>query len=397
MSSLKEGVKSIAIKGVNAIGISSKYIGSPKAMLTTKAWVERHGAQYEAEFIDLFPASKIEEKPPATLEGQVHKIYKHEYGHEAPAGFVAKIPAARVWGRSGTVVAPNDILLTDVSREFGAYGGIMGKAHSINKQLSLHKCTRLLGTIAVLGTAGTYNYHHWLYDTLCRVHLLKLAGAFDSIDYFIIDFTGISFQKESLQRVGIPINKIICANDSWRFHVEAETLIIPSLPSKLGRVGVWPVQFLRDTFLQESTNEAVRLYISRRKATSRKLVNEQEIINFLASQGFVEFFPEDHSIIETAAYFSKADYIVGVHGSGFANLAFISKNTKVLDIVAPLHLDPYYWMLSNRNESQYGYLFGKGERAEEHRDLVSSKVDNDIFVDMEGFKTLFYRLLAPVK
>jgi capsular polysaccharide biosynthesis protein len=385
-------MKSIAIKGVNAIGISSKYIGCPKAMLTTKAWVEKYGAKYKAEFIALFPASKIEEKPPLTLESQVHKIYKDEYLHEAPAGFVAKIPAARVWGRNGTVIAPNDILLTDVSREFGAYGGIMGKAHSINKQLSLYKCTNLNGNIAVLGTAGTYNYHHWLYDTFCRIYLLKLAGVFDKIDYFIIDFTGLSFQKESLLRIGIPIEKIICANDNWRFHIEAETLYIPSLPSKLGRVGVWPVHFLRETFLEKSPNTPVRLYISRRKATSRKLVNEEEIIRFLEGEGFIEFFPEDHSIVETAACFSKADFIVGVHGSGFANLAFIGKNTKVIDIVAPLHLDPYYWMLSNRNQSHYGYLFGKGKRAEEHKDLNVVKVDKDILVDVDELKTLFHKL-----
>ena len=389
ISTIKEQVKKVAIKGINSIGISSKYIGCPKSMLTTKAWIDKYGSQYKATFLPLIPATTINEKPPVTLEPSVHRMFEDEYIHEAPAAFVAAIANARVWGRNGTVIAPNDILLTDVSREFGAYGGVIGKAHSVNKQLSLHKCTKLKGKIAVLGTAGTYNYHHWLYDTIARVHLLKLAGVFDHIDNFIIDFNGLSFQKEALQQAGIPIEKVICANDNWRFHIEAEFLIIPSLPSKLGQIGIWPVQFLRDTFLQKTLDVPTRLYISRRKATSRKLVNEEEVLRFLQSEGFIEFFPEDHSIVETASYFSKANYIVGVHGSGFANLAFIGKGTKVIDIVAPAHLDPYYWMLSNRNHSHYGYLFGEGERPNENQDLVKTKVDKDILVDLCKLKKLY--------
>jgi capsular polysaccharide biosynthesis protein len=255
----------------------------------------------------------------------------------------------------------------------------------------MHRCRKLKGTIAVLGTAGTYNYHHWLYDTFARVHLLQMAGVFDKIDYFIIDYSGLPFQKESLQKVGISFEKIICANDNWRFHVEAETLIVPSLPSKLGRVGVWPVQYLRDTFLEKLVQQK-RLYISRRKAKSRKLVNETEIYSFLQSKGFIEFFPEEHTIAETASCFAGADYIVGVHGSGFANLAFISQQAKVIDIVAPMHLDPYYWMLTNRNQGKYAYIFGEGERPDENQDLNVHKVDEDILLDFGKFSELFNML-----
>jgi capsular polysaccharide biosynthesis protein len=388
-SKIKEQAKSVIIKGVNAFGVSSKYIGCPKSISGTGAWIEEYGTRFGAKFIPLLPSVTLHEPPPATIETEVHKIFRDEYEHVCPEAFVAIIPGARVWGRNGTVIAPNDILLGDVSREFGAYGGIMGKAHSINRQLHLHKCTKLKGKIAILGTAGTYNYHHWLFDTAARVHLLKKAGLFDQVEFFIIDYNELSFQKESLKELGIPVEKIIRSNDNWRFHVEAETLIIPSLPSRLGRVGEWPVTFLRSVFLQKNLEAPVRLYISRRKAPSRKLVNEEALFQFLQSEGFIEFFPEDHSIVETAAYFSSADFIVGVHGSGFANLTFLNQGAKVIDIVAPLHLDPYYWMLTNRNGGSYGYLFGEGGRVEEDKDLVTSKIDHDLVIDLEKFRQLF--------
>jgi capsular polysaccharide biosynthesis protein len=83
---------------------------------------------------------------------------------------------------------------------------------------------------------------------------------------------------------------------------------------------------------------------------------------------------------------------VGVHGSGFANFAFLSPGARAIDIVAPRHLDPYYWILCEHTGARYGYLFGKGDRPDETHDLVTSKIDRDIEVDMEALDQLFHRL-----
>jgi capsular polysaccharide biosynthesis protein len=177
-------------------------------------------------------------------------------------------------------------------------------------------------------------------------------------------------------------------------------LIVPSLSAQLGTISDWAVTFLRQVFLPENTAGAYpdRIYISRKKAPSRKLSNEKEFfIKILEPYGFTEFFAEDHSIQETAKYFSKASAIIGIHGSGFANLAFSNPGTIVIDVVAPRHIDAYYWLLACHNKSSYGFFYGKGERPGDHIDLVKNKVDNDVMIDCEEFKLLMQLMKLNVK
>jgi capsular polysaccharide biosynthesis protein len=412
--SLKELTKGTLIRTVNRLGISSKYIGTPKSVVKTAEWTDAHRGVAGVFYQEVYPEKTIKELPPVTLETSVHRIYSDEYSRIQPRAFVAGVARGRVWGRNGAVITPDDALIGDISREFGRYGGNLNEAHSIFKQVKLSRLRKIKGRVAVVAAAGSQNYHHWLYDTLPRIGLLKKAGLMKDIDYFILDYSGLKFQKDSLEVLGVPIEKIIPSNDQWNFHVQADELIVTSLPARLGTISEWTVEFLRDTFLSDNTflpdktflpdghgdrvaggrsqNSRRRLYLSRRKAPSRNLVNEGELLKILGKLDFQPFYPEDHSIRETAAVFSVADSIIGVHGSGFANLAFCSPDTKVVDILAPKHLDPYYWILANFTGSVYAYIFGEGERLPEGADLVRNKIDEDIHVDVAGFEKILKKL-----
>lgn len=344
-------------------------------------------------FEEVYAERERKECPPFTLEATVHHIYADEYSRIQPQAFVAGIARGRVWGRDGAVITPDDALVGDISREFGRYGGSLNEGHSIFGHMKLPKVTKVKGKVAVVMAAGSHNYHHWLYDTLPRIGLLKKAGLEKDIDHFIIDYAGLKFQKDSLEVLGIPEEKLILCHDRWNFHIQADELIVTSLPARLGTISDWTVEFLRNTFIPgDKRASRERLYLSRRKAPSRNLVNEKEVLEILGKLDFRPFYPEDHSIRETAAVFAAAGGIAGVHGSGFANLAFCSPNTKVIDILAPKHLDPYYWILSNLTGSQYAYIFGEGERLPEGTDLVRNKIDEDIHLNVAEFEQLLRKL-----
>jgi len=388
---VRQAIKKVVLKAVNMLGTSSLKIGTPKKITTTQEWCESHQDIPAVNFQLIFPAKNVTELPPVNLDNNIPALFSNEFNRIQNESFVATISNGRVWGRYGAVVTSDDTFLYDVSREFGKYGGVFGKEHSIFKQIKLANVKPLTGRIAVVACAGSNNYHHWLYDTLPRIQLLKLVGIFDTIDYFIIDYTGLKFQKESLDLLGIPLNKIIACNNNVSFHVQAEVLIVPSLPARLGTISDWAIEFLRNTFLgkQHDLNlKSMKIYLSRRKAPTRKLHNEKEVFEKLSQLGYQEFFAEDHSICETARVFAQCQSIIGVHGSGFANLAFCSPGTQVIDILAPKHFDGYYWMLSNNTRSQYAYLFGKGNRLTEGTDLVKNKIDEDIDFDLNELLTL---------
>ncbi|HTR30442.1 MAG TPA: glycosyltransferase family 61 protein [Puia sp.] len=421
--SLKELTRHTLIRTVNRLGISSKYIGTPKSVVRTAEWTNAHRSSPGVFFEEVYPEKEIKERPPVTLEATVHRMYSDEYNRTQPQAFVAGIAGGRVWGRYGAVITPDDLLIGDISREFGQYGGILNEGHSIFRQVKLSKVRKVEGKVAVVAAAGSQNYHHWLYDTLPRIGLLQKAGLIKEIDHFIIDYSGLRFQKEGLDALGVPAAKVIPCDDHWNFHVQAEELIVTSLPARLGTISRWTVEFLRDIFLSDAglgegagrrgegagrrgegagrrgegagrrdEGAGRRLYLSRRKAPTRTLINEKEILGILGKLNFCPFYAEDHSIRETAAVFAAAESIVGVHGSGFANLAFCSPETKVVDILAPKHLDPYYWILANATGSVYGYIFGEGERLPEDTDLVRNKIDEDIRVNIAEFEKILNKL-----
>lgn len=366
---------------------SSVLIGPPKGLIKTRDWLLRNGLSENLKSI--YKEENVTEKKPVTLDKSVHKIFSNETHRVTPEAFVAKIPNGRVWGVDGIVITPDNLVLEDVSREFGKYKGKYGLEMSVFDRFYLGKKKHYKGTVAVIATPGSTNYHHWLYDLMPRFHLLRKAEMLDQIDYFILNYSGTSFQKQCLSKLGIPTEKIIVSRNRWKFHISADILIVPSLPDTLSQSNAWSISYLRSLFLRDGAVSIIkRLYIDRRKAATRKVINQQELDTFLDVNGFERFFPEDYSIDETAKVFAAAEIIIGIHGSGFANVVFCSQGVKVIDIVAPYHVDPVYYILTNGVGGTYSYLFGEGERPSEDMDLVVKKVDSDILLDIGKLQRL---------
>ncbi|MFP3423023.1 glycosyltransferase family 61 protein, partial [Bacillus sp. SIMBA_161] len=68
-------------------------------------------------------------------------------------------------------------------------------------------------------------------------------------------------------------------------------LIVPSFSSYLGWLSPWGLKFLRDQFLtpllQEKTTSPERIYICRSSARHRRVLNEEVVIDYLKTRGFV--------------------------------------------------------------------------------------------------------------
>jgi capsular polysaccharide biosynthesis protein len=95
-----------------------------------------------------------------------------------------------------------------------------------------------------------------------------------------------------------------------------------------------------------------KIYVSRRTwlhndfsnigtnyTTRRKLTNEDELVDRLSEEGFVEVFTEKLSTIEKVMYFANATHVVGAIGGGISNVLFSRKETKLEALVSPTFLD----------------------------------------------------------
>ena len=178
--------------------------------------------------------------------------------------FVVTIPHGRAWVaphrnsweicHSIAVITPDQTLLADVSRDYpwrlpGCRYGYRHQHRLLTSHGSLPTAETLEGRVALLSGLSGHIYYHWMMDVLPRFGLLATAGwDWDDIDWFVVNSVQRPFQRESLERVGLPNHKIV---ESDRHpHIQADELIVPSFPGPLD----WPpkhtIDFLRSTFLQ---------------------------------------------------------------------------------------------------------------------------------------------------
>ncbi len=367
---------------------SSAFLGPPKGCCpSTENWSKhyhRKTGRQRCEYRELLASEPVSRELPGTIEPDVHwKFLPLLTQLHAPC-FCAVIPHGRVWGRTGTVITPDDHLLEDVSRE----SAVCTKPHSALLRVRLGSVRKLKGRVAVLSTVWSNVYFHWMFDVLPRIGLLRSAGLFDSVDAFIVPQYTLPFQKDALQHLGIGSDRLIVADDPWRFHVSAEELIVPSLPSALDTPRAWGCAFLKGVFGQTASPGPGRrrLYVSRAKARGRKVVNEAEVQTLLCSLGFETVELENLALADQARLFESADIIVAPHGAGLTNIVFCREGTVVIDLFAPNYVNPCYWVVSQACGLRYFYLIGEGARPPVGID--PDRKSDDILIDVLALRRL---------
>ncbi len=174
---------------------------------------------------------------------------------------------------------------------------------------------------------------------------------------FIFIQNKYQFQKETLKLLGISRNRIINTEDVA--VLSAKKLLVPCHHIMKGReYPSWVIKYLCNQFLSASTRTRSinpRIYISRRSAPWRRLINEPEIIDELKNYGFSAVELEKMPFQEQVQLFRNARAVVAPHGSGLANLVFSSPGIPVIELFPAANVDMYY-RLSTALKLKYFYV-----------------------------------------
>ncbi|WP_276357698.1 glycosyltransferase family 61 protein [Cohnella caldifontis] len=297
------------------------------------------------------------------IEDEVHHVFRSGVMHGQPA-FVASVGQARLWGKHGAVITPDHRLLADVSWDYrGNDGLVRGWGHNAFREWVPHPLRFLPGTTALLTFVWSWNYFHWMFDVLPRVDLIRRAD--QDVDRYAISRYGMPYQRETLNLMGIPSDRIYEAGDD--FHAEAERLIVPSFvrpvedwPSRYPR---WTAEFLRREFLYDRhvavSPEYERIFVSRSKAQRRRMLNEDEIRLVLEERGFRTVILEELPFDEQIRIFASAKAVVAPHGAGLANLVFCPPGTQVVELFSPGYLWNYFAHICHQVGLGHYYLIGE--------------------------------------
>lgn len=348
-------------------------------------WATASGTQ-GSNYKEIHPPHSVEFPcPPRTIDKDLDPRVVLPEQFESPKTFVVTVPGGRYcgWGTTTAAITSDNKLLNELATDFQ------------DPHIHGMPAYYIEGTVAALSANTGNNYYHWLYDMLPRFGLLELGGInIDSIDKFLVSGYFLNAQKETLEILGIPSSKVI---DSLNYpHIKADKLIVPSYPGIINYPTKWVVDFLRSKFLhliQKNDSKLEypeRIHLTRRSATHRKIINEDEMLEVLQEYDFITIDPAMMSIAELAPFMANAKVVIG-YGAGNANLFLCSPKTKLIELFSPYFIGPNYRMISHYLELEYYYLVGaEGIVCPYLRQLMyftDGFVDN--LVDLNSLKQLF--------
>lgn len=183
-------------------------------------------------------------------------------------------------------------------------------------------------------TSATRGIYHWVVDRLPLFAWLYQPHV--SLPAILLSDNAPSFEKTSLALAGIDIGAVVEVGDS----VFVERLLV----ARVGFEGLADWSRIAPVFdnIKKSAADLARshavelpkdIYISRRDATRRKLVNEVDIEIALERRGYRAVLMGELPLWQQFAIASHARSIVAPHGAGLAHLMLAAPDSKVTEIM----------------------------------------------------------------
>ena len=241
------------------------------------------------------------------------------------------------------------------------------------------------------GGGGNENYWHWLFDVLPRIKITNEILKTKEIDFFLVPNDNKNFQTESLQCLDIEKKKIL-SSKIYR-HIETDKLLVTSHPyvinndqfNDMQKIPIWIFNWLKEKFLNRNSltnqgNFPKKIYIDRSDTNKslRLIKNEDRVKEYLESVGFKSICLTNFHFKDQVKIFNNADYIVGLHGAGFANLVFCKPETNIIEFKAKT-TGEVIGNLAKKNKLKYNFIFGDSKESTSFHQQGSLKIDlNDL-------------------
>ena len=208
------------------------------------------------------------------------------------------------------------------------------------------------------------NHFHWLVHQLPKLLLLSDRGLASEL-MLPPSFMSSPVRLQSAMAVGVDL---LCLARMQGSVLRAERMTFVDSPD-------FNSSLLRQLRVRLSSATLTpgrrKLYLSRRLASRRRLVNEPEIWSELERLGYEEVCLEELTFTEQVHLLGEAEVVVGLHGAGLANIVFCPEGSHIVEIVDPAFPSPEYYDLAAACGHHYWLVLGSpvGARKPGYHDL----------------------------
>ncbi len=172
------------------------------------------------------------------------------------------------------------------------------------------------------------NYFHWFTDALTRLENVRiyLSGHTVLLPARIKKF---EYTWKSLELLGYSYTFL-----DDKTPTSINELILPSHATNSGGFIPTLINSVRENFLSGSkqTKPFRKIYISRRKAEKRRLLNEEQFIDKLKQHDFEVHCLEDYTLQQKITLMNESTVVIGLHGAGLTNMLFMQAGTSVIEL-----------------------------------------------------------------
>lgn len=238
-----------------------------------------------------------------------------------------------------------------------------------------------------------FNYYHWICESIFRLWMVR-----KKLDKLILilpeyyrdaDFIMGSIEPFNIKNIFfIPNGKSLLIKN----------LCLPQIKPECDSYNGMQVRQIRSYYskyvstIRPSVTKIQRLYVSRKLAGRRAIINEDEIITIIKKYNFDIFYPEKHSFLEQVAIFSTVKYLVGTHGSGLTNMLFMGPGTSLLELHKDKtneldHPSPLFWYMAEALGIKYYHQLCDTPGREDY-------FEGDYLIDADRFEKNLQNMLT---
>ena len=216
------------------------------------------------------------------------------------------------------------------------------------------------GSHLIFYNGNLHNYYHWLVEGLLSLDILSRAMGPDANLKIALpksmDINALFDHRESLRAVGFDggnVTEIAADLIKVREAIWVDSDLVQTMPAC----------YLKDFQQRISARYAGlrtppnrRLLIAR-KGPTRKIHNLEQVQAVLSRYDFETVYLEGMSIADQILLFQSAEFIIGAHGAGLANLLFCEPGTKVIELLPSAEMRPFFWLIAEKLDLVHGMQF----------------------------------------
>lgn len=340
--------------------------------------------------LEIAPQITVKRLPPKNIVKEDLNLFKHEFKKTFPPVYSSTFHKVSILP-NGAV--RNILLLTKLyfCNSIKQRGLVFYKSRvklyleSFNRYFKTRHRVRIEKALLV-NNLYSCNFFHWMCEVLPKLELI--SNQFPELQNHTIVlpvdcdtvYARYTLNKYHLEYHFIKRNEQINAK---------ELVHIPTL-SPSGNYRPSLIQRINTRFTADHDSrdiDAKRIYISRKKAPYRKLINEDIITPILQRFGFEIIVMEDLTIDEQINKLKAADVLLSIHGAGLANMLWMPKESKIVEIREKNdQINNAFFSLASALNLKYFYIL-----ADKTDDQSTQKTN--FVIDVESFESKLKSIL----